>query len=133
MDLVIDISGDVVEWQDLLNGTCIATLEGASPDGQWTLSGSVSWNSRSGSQAVEGDITLTQGDGAELFGTLTDGEVAEVGEQDAIDAGYAMRLQYEIDGGSGEFASATGTAAGQGSLSRERFQGRWIISLTRSG
>ncbi|MBI5284747.1 MAG: hypothetical protein HY874_06600 [Chloroflexi bacterium] len=132
MDLVIDISGDVVEWQDLLNGTCIATLDGASPDGAWTLSGSVAWDTRSGGHAIEGDITLSAADGSELFGSLADGEVAEIAE-DAADAGYVMRLEYDIDGGAGEFASAIGSAAVQGGLSRERFHGRWTITLPRSG
>ena len=133
MELVIDISGDVVEWQDLLNGTCIATLEGASPDGQWTLLGSVSWDTRSGSRASEGDITVSRADGSELFGTLAGGEVAEMGEDDTADTGYAMRLEYDIDGGSGAFTSAAGRAAAQGSLSRDRFHARWIITLPRSG
>jgi hypothetical protein len=129
VELVIDISGDVVEWQDLLNGTRLATFDGASPDGAWSLSGSVSWDTRSGSRATEGDITLARADGSDLFGTLAAGEVGEMGEDDTPDAGHAMRLEYDIDGGSGEFASATGTATAQGSLSREEFHARWVITL----
>jgi hypothetical protein len=88
VELVFDISGDVVEWQDLLNGTCIATLEGASADGQWTLSGSVAWDTRSGSHAVEGDITLGAADGSDFWNARL-WRRRRGGEDDAADAGYA--------------------------------------------
>jgi hypothetical protein len=40
-----------------------------------------------------------------------------------------MRLTYEIDGGSGEFQTATGTATAEGSLSREAFAARCSIEI----
>ena len=42
MERTIDFSGEVVEWQELLNGTQVLSLEGASADGQWSLSGALS-------------------------------------------------------------------------------------------
>jgi len=131
MELTIDVAGDVVEWQKLLNGTQIVTIEGASADGQWTLSGGLSWNIRGGSKAGDGDITLTRADGSELFGTLAGGDVAEPGQRDPEEAGYTMRLAYEIDGGSGGFESASGAARAEGSLSLEAFHGRWRVEINR--
>jgi hypothetical protein len=128
MELRIEITGDVVEWQELLNGTQIVTLEGVSADG-WTLSGSVSWNIRDASAAGEGDITLTGDDGAELFGSLARARVSEIGEREVEEADRSMHLEYEIDGGGGAFASASGSARAEGWLSAEAFRGVWVISL----
>lgn len=128
MELRIEITGDVVEWQKLLNGTQIVTLEGASADG-WTLSGSVSWNIRDASAAGEGDITLTRNDGAELFGSLVRAQVSEIGERDVEEADRSMHLAYEIDGGSGAFEGASGSARTEGRLSAETFHGVWVVRV----
>src|SRR5512132_2837540 len=91
-EVPIDASGDVVEWQTLLSGMQIATLEGASAHGVWTLSGSCSWNVRSGNDASEGDLTLSRDDGAELFSTLAGGTVTELPSDAADAAAYDLRL-----------------------------------------
>lgn len=127
----INISGDVVEWQELLNGAQIVTIEGASADG-WTLSGSVTWSARDADFAGEGDVTLTRGDGAELFGSLVSARVSEIGDAEVIEADHQMRLEYEIDGGSGELEGASGNARAEGRLSREAFSGTWVVTLTAS-
>jgi len=128
MELRIEITGDVVEWQELLNGAQIVTIEGASADG-WTLSGSLTWSARDADFAGEGDVTLTRGDGAELFGSLVRARVSEIGEADVEDADRAMRLDYEIDGGSGAFDGASGSARAEGRLSMESFRGVWVVTL----
>jgi len=128
----IDLTGDVIEWQKLLNGTQIVTIEGAAADGEWTLSGGLSWNVRAGSGAGEGDVILARSDGSELFGSLNGGDVREIAGDDAERADYAMRLTYEIDGGSGEFETAAGNATAEGTLSRESFAGRWRIEISLS-
>jgi hypothetical protein len=127
-EIRIAIAGDVVEWQELLNGAQIVTIEGASADG-WTLSGSVTWSARDADFAGEGDVTLTRADGAELFGSLVRARVSEIGEQEVVEADHLMRLAYEIDGGSGEFEGVSGTARAEGRLSREAFAGTWAITL----
>jgi hypothetical protein len=127
----IEISGEVVEWQKLLDGTQIVGLEGVSSDG-WTLSGSVSWNVRDASAAGEGDITLTR-DGAELFGTLVEARVSEIGEREVEEADHEMHLRYEIDGGSGAFEGASGSARADGRLSAESFRGVWMVTLQSPG
>ena len=122
---------DVVEWQELLNGAQIVTIEGASPDG-WTLSASVTWSARDADFAGEGDIALTRGDGAELFGSLTRARVSEIGDAEVVEADHLMQLEYEIDGGSGPFEGASGSARAEGRLSRESFAGTWIVVLGRA-
>jgi hypothetical protein len=114
----IDVTGEVVEWQTLLNGTKIATFEGASPDGAWTFSGSCSWNPRSGPEATEADLVITRADGAEIFATLAAGSVVEL----PSDAGnHRLSLRFEIDGGAGDFADVSGMAETDGHLRRQGF------------
>jgi hypothetical protein len=131
MELAIDITGDVVEWQELLNGMQILSLGGASADGEWTLSGTLSWNIGLRESAGEGDLTLARADGAEVFATLTRAQLRAVSEREVEDADYNFRLDYEIDGGAGEYDLAVGTATATGTLSRVAFTGRWVISAHR--
>ena len=74
MHIELDITGDIVERQELLNGSTILTLEGASLDGVWTMNGLLGWNigtQRDQSDGGEGDLTLVRDDGSELFATLS--------------------------------------------------------------
>ncbi len=130
-DLRIDIAGDVVEWQTLLSGMQTATLEGASSDGAWTLSGSCSWNPRSGPAAGEGDLTLSRDDGAELFATLAAGTVTERPSDAADAAAYDASLEFAVDGGAGALDAATGSIRAEGRLSRETFLLRIEVSITQ--
>ena len=129
MELTVEISGDVVEWQELLNGLTNVTLDGASADGEWTLSGALSWNIGLRANAGEGDITLSRADGAEIYGTIVTGEVTAMREGDVEDADHSMHLDYEIDGGTGGFDSASGRARATGTLSRSGFRGTWSVEL----
>ena len=83
MEIEIELAGEIVERQELLNGTETVSLEGESADGRWTMSGLVTWNIGLVSNTGEGDITLTRDDGAELFGTLIRGDVAETSAGDS--------------------------------------------------
>lgn len=128
MELRIEITGEVVERQELLNGTETITIEGADAAAEWTLVGALSWNLGLVDYAGEGDLTLTRADGAEIFATLVRADVAEAG--DGIeDADHTFRLTYEIDGGAGAFLDATGTASAQGTLAGDAFRGRWSARL----
>ena len=127
VEIEIDFAGEIVERQELLNGTETVSLEGESGDGRWTMSGLVAWNIGLVSNAGEGDITFTRDDGAEIFGTLVRGDVVEVSGEDEAD--HAMRLEYEIDGGAGAFASAAGPCDAVGSLAAATFRGRWTLRL----
>lgn len=130
MHLELEITGDVVERQELLNGTTILTLTGATADGVWTMTGLLSWNigtQRDQSDAGEGDLTLTRDDGAELFATLSRADIADTGA--GMDADHTLHLAYEIDGGAGEFDGAAGTAAAVGALAADTFTGTWTVTV----
>ena len=131
MQIDIDFAGEIVERQELLNGTETVSLEGASGDGRWAMSGLVTWNIGLVSNAGEGDITLTRDDGAEIFATLVRGDVVEAieGDEEGATADHTMRLEYEIDGGTGAFESAEGLCEGAGTLAAATFRGRWAVRL----
>lgn len=116
----VDIAGDVVERQELLNGMQILTLEGASEDGAWTLVGGLSWNIGLRALPPEGDITLSHDGGDELFGTLASGEVREAEAADEAD--YALALEYDVDGGEGAYAGASGRLRIAGVLFGDAFR-----------
>jgi len=124
MELRIEVEGDVVEREELLNGTQVLTLEGRSSDGEWTLTGGVSWNIGLSDRGGEGDITLSGSDGAEVYGTLGSVEVAEVAGE-----GEELRLRYEIDGGAGEFEGASGQGEAQVVVTGGAFRGVWVLRL----
>ena len=130
MEIVLQIEGDVVERQELLNGTQILTLEGAADAGgeRWTLSGLLSWN-RGLKDTIEGDITMARSDGAEVFATLARGSVAEL--TDGSGASH-FSLEYEIDGGTGAFAEASGAIDADGFLDEAGFRGVWKLLVGRS-
>lgn len=131
MKLELRVTGDVVERQELLNGTQILTLAGESSDGVWSLVGDVAWNVGLVDFAGEGDITISRRDGAELFGTLTAAVVSEIGDSALDDADHRLRTEYEIDGGSGEFESVGGSAIADGVLAGGAF--RVTLALSISG
>ena len=131
-ELIIAVTGDVVEWQTLLSGMQIATLEGATGDGAWTLSGSCSWNVRSGPDASEGDLTLSRDDGAELFATIAAGTVSELPSDTPDAAGYDAHLDFAIDGGAAAFEATTGSIHVSGHLSREGFSLQLDISIRKA-
>jgi len=124
MELELEISGDVVERQELLNGAQMVTLEGASADGAWTLSSIIGWNIGLESNAGEGDLTLARVDGNELYGTVVSARVAERA------GGFTLALRYEIDGGAGAFDAVAGSARAEVELEQERFCGWWKLSVS---
>ncbi|HEY8172717.1 MAG TPA: hypothetical protein VIH21_06495 [Dehalococcoidia bacterium] len=127
MNIELEISGDVIERQELLNGTQIVTLEGRSADGVWLMSGIVSWNVGLVEYAGEGDITLTrESDGAELFGTLVSAE----SHGDDAEGEMHLAVAYAIDGGAGAFEEAAGPATARVTLAWETFSGSWNLDLT---
>lgn len=125
--LLVSITGDIVERQELLNGTQTITIEGVSDDGAWTLVGSVSWNRGLIDYPGEGDMTLSRQNGDEVFATLTAAEVTDVEDEIAVD--HLMRLRYEVDGGAGCFAGASGHVRAEASLAGEHVGGTWALSL----
>ena len=119
MRLDIQFRGDVVERQELLNGTETVTIDGSSVDSAsgdgWTIVCSFSWNLGILEHPSEGDLTLSDGMGNELFCSLATTRVRET------DLGHAFDLGFEIDGGAGRFADAAGEVALAGTLTGDEF------------
>ncbi len=132
MHIELDITGDVVERQELLNGTTILTLQGATADGSWTMSGLVGWNigTQRDQSAGEGDLTLALADGAEIFATVTRAVITDIEGGPEAAADHIMRLEYEIDGGSGAFEGAAGSAIADGALAADMFSAKWAIEIS---
>src|SRR5574338_10409 len=118
--LDLEIAGDVVERQELLNGAHILTLEGRSADGGWTFVGGLSWNIGRKAVPAEGDLTLTSAEGDEVFGTIAGGGVRDTAA--AEDADHLIALLYDIDGGTGRFESASGALHAEGTLHGDTFR-----------
>ena len=129
MEIVIAVTGEIVERQELLNGTETVSLEGEGDDGAWTMSGLLTWNIGLVSNTGEGDVTLARDDGSEIFATLVRGDVVETGAGDDT-ADHTVRLEYEIDGGSGAFDSASGQITASGTLAAATFHGQWHVRLS---
>jgi hypothetical protein len=129
MELVLEAEGDVVERQQLLNGTESVTFE-ASSDGDWILGGTVSWNLGLVDYAGEGDLTLTRDDGAEIFATLVRADVHDAAEDSNAD--HRGRLRYEIDGGTAPFGGASGAIDATIELAGDRIAGVWSMRLADS-
>lgn len=126
VQLRIEIAGDVVERQELLNGTESVTIEGADERGEWMLVGAFSWSRGLVDDAGEGDLTLSRADGDEIFATLTTARVVDAGGG-LGDADHSFVLTYEIDGGAGAYEGAVGDAAAEGSLAGPAFRGVWTL------
>src|SRR5690348_2978087 len=107
----IAFEGDVVERSELLNGTESVTLEGASEDGTWTLSGAISWNLGLVDYPGEGDLVLASDDGSELYASLITARVSERDGSETFD------VEYEVDGGAGVWEGASGRITASGTIS----------------
>ncbi len=127
MRLELDLAGDIVEQQDLLNGTRSVTLAGQSGDGAWSFEGTLSWSGGLTEYAGEGDITLTRDDGSELFGAAT--AVRQEGATEGESAELALCADYEMDGGSGAFESGSGRGSARIRVGMGGFEGRWCLEL----
>jgi hypothetical protein len=93
VDLHLLVEGDVVERQELLNGTVVLTFEGASMDGAWRFSATASWNAGITASAPEGDLTLARADGAEVLATVTEVTPHQSEEEGSLE----LELTYVVD------------------------------------
>lgn len=125
-----EVSGDVVERQELLNGTQIVTLEGESADGAWTLTAGLSWSMTPAARPSEGDITLGSAAGDEIFASLHEGAIREAPASDEAD--HTLALRYDIDGGSGGFTGAGGGIRAAGTLAGDAFFLRVTVALAHA-
>jgi hypothetical protein len=122
----IEIVGDVVERQELLNGNQTVAFEGASADGAWMLSGTLTWNRGLEAGAEEGDLTLANGPD-EVFCSLT---TASIQPAEDVGAAYRIAAEYDIDGGAGRFAAASGRLSLHATLEGDAVLARIEVAIT---
>lgn len=126
MQLTLDISGDVVERSELLNGTLTVTIAGETPDGAWSLAGSISWSRGLIDYPGEGDITLTCA-GGQIFGTVQRAQIHP--DPDDERQRERLALTCEVDGGDGAYDGAAGDAEASLLIEAGTFAGRWMLRL----
>ncbi len=125
----INLTGALTDRESLVNGSRTYRVEGEDNSGAgWRLVMSFRWPVQS--EAVdEGDVTVVDPAGGELYGTLSDGTAAELTDQDGEVEAARIDLQFDVTGGDGSYASAsgrihvTGTIAGQGGGTGGSFEG----------
>jgi hypothetical protein len=126
MELELACSGDIVERQELLNGTKTVTIEGASDDAAWALTAVISWNRGLVDYAGEGDVAVAR-DGDEIFATLVRAEATAPDADDTSD--HLIKIQYEVDGGAGTYEGARGAGRAEVRIAGDEFSGRWVLTL----
>ena len=124
------IRGDVVERQELLDGTVHLVLEGES--GRLRLSAAFSWRigGDGGAELREGELTLEDGSdpgaASELYALLDSGTLAV----DAESGDLRIECLYVVDGAVGEWGPlGTGPAPARLPASFEVAAGEWGARL----
>lgn len=123
MEIVIVAEGEVVESQELLNGTRTVAFEAQSSDAVWLLSGVISWNLGLLDFPGEGDLTLARDDGTELYASLASAVARDINGTTQLDC------EYDVDGGAGQFDGATGSAAARVQLEGSSLQISLAVTL----
>ena len=124
MDLAFEFDGEIVERQELLNGTQSVTVEGRSADGRWAVSLDISWNLGILDFDGEGDITIAGQNGTEAFGSLASA-VATVGER----ADWSIVAAFDIDGGTDRWEAVRGRAEVTLEITVTKATGRVAVNL----
>lgn len=117
--LSINFTGVVTDRESLLNGRRNWVIEGEQqPSSGWRLSLSFQWPVQT-EHVDEGDLTLIDPVDAELYAALTGGRASEVTDEEGnVNAGN-IDLAFEVTGGEGGYADATGTARVTGTIAGE--------------
>jgi hypothetical protein len=124
LDIQIALHGEIVERQELLNGTRTVAFDGTSPDGAWSGSGVVSWNLGLVDYAGEGDLTLVRQDGAELYATLLSAVLAP---SEADEEGDLLTVEYEIDGSEGPIDAIGWRLRGTIRIAADEFESELVL------
>lgn len=135
--LTINFAGVIADHQRFLDGARSYTIEAENqPATGWRMALSFRWDVED--DAVdEGDLTLVDPVGAELYGTLTAGTAAEITDAGGDANAAQLDLTFEVTGGEGGYASAagtvsvTGTIAGEGPGTGGSFEGEGALLTAR--
>ena len=127
--VTINFSGAVTDRQSFLDGGRTSAIEAEDqPSAGWRMGLNLRWPVET-EEVNEGDLTLVDPLGAELYATLTAGTVAEITDEEGNADAAQIDLRFEVTGGDGGYAGAagavhvTGTLAGQGAGTGGSFEG----------
>ncbi len=115
----INFAGAVTDRQSFLDGGRLFTIEAEEqPSAGWRLAMTFRWPVTS--EAVdEGELTLVDPIGAELYATLTGGTAAEITDEEGNVGAGQIDLTFDVTGGEGGYAEATGTVSVTGTIAGE--------------
>lgn len=129
----VNFAGAIADRQGYLDGARVYTIEGeGQPATGWRLALTVRWPIAS-ERVEEGDLSLVEPGGAELTASLVTGAAAEITDEDGNVNAARLDLRFEVTGGEGGFAGATGTVrvhgtvAGEGEGTGGSFEGEGIL------
>ncbi|MFN8559840.1 MAG: hypothetical protein U0531_21650 [Dehalococcoidia bacterium] len=130
----LNFSGVIVDRQSFLDGARSFVIEAEDqPALGWRLTLSFRWPVEEGGAVDEGDITLVDPSGAELYAAVRDGQADEITNEDGDVGAARFDLRAEVTGGEGGLARASGhigvegTIAGQGSGAGGSYEGEGVI------
>lgn len=130
---VANFAGAIADRQSFLDGARQFTIEGEDqPPTGWRLSLAFRWPVQS-EVVTEGDLTLTEPRGSVLLGTLSAGTAAEITDADGTVNAGQFDLTFDVTGGEGGFAEASGsvhvigTLAGEGEGTGGSYEGEGVL------
>ena len=115
----LDFEGAVVDEQAYLDGTREYTIDAEGPPGTaapWRLTLSFRWPKESDAPLEEGDLTLADPDGSELYAALRGGTAESAFDEETEAASVRFDLTFEIGSGEGTYAGSSGDARVLGTL-----------------
>jgi hypothetical protein len=117
----INFAGVIADRQSFLDGARSFTIEAEDrPAIGWRMTLSFRWSpEEDGERVEEGDLTLTDPRGNELYGSLSRGTAAEITDEEGGVAATHLDLTFVVTGGEGAYAAATGTVAVSGTIAGE--------------
>lgn len=129
----INFAGVIAERQSFLDGARQFTIEGEDqPSVGWRMTLALRWPLET-EQVEEGDLMLIDPSGAELSGSLMQGDAAEITDEDGNVNAARVDLHFDVSGGDGGYANAAGrvrvhgTIAGEGQGTGGSFEGEGAL------
>jgi hypothetical protein len=121
MQRSLTMDGEVVDLQTYLDGTREYTVEASGPPdaaAPWRVTLTFRWPKEEGGPD-EGDLSLTDAEGASLYGSLSGGSADDAYDEDTASEVVRLALHFAIRSGDGAFAGYTGNARVTGDLAGE--------------
>jgi hypothetical protein len=115
----INFVGVITDRQSFLDGARQFMIEAEDqPATGWQMALAMRWPLET-EQVEEGDLTLRDPSGAELTGSLMEGRASEFTDEDGNVNAVRVDLRFEVTGGEGGYAGASGSVRVHGTIAGE--------------